>query len=318
MSTDAHPAMPKIDDLLAFNQQLVTLIHAGLPVELGDGLPSESVVEQLAEINSRIALQVSRGQTVDQAMAADTGVPRAYRAAWETWFHGSQPIEALNALTSQAEARREMRVNVGNAMIQPLVLLGLVYFGFIYLVLFAARQMELTYEQIHEPLSMSLRFLTLARDWLPVWGILLPLAVLLAILYWLKNSSDWNYQWLPGRKRFLEAIAKANYADNVARLLETDHPLSETLRLVGPLDDKAPLPAMLRWAVSAEVEGASRANLIRFISRTYRDAANCEIVRWRSWLPVLVGVALGGVLVLGYGLSLFTPMIELLKTLTRP
>lgn len=318
MSTDARQVAPKMDDLIAFNQQLMTLIQAGLPVELGDGTPSEAAAEQLQQINSRIALQVGLGHSVDQAVAADPHMPASYRAAWETWFHGNQPIEALNSLTSQAEARREMQINVGNSLIQPLIVLSLVYVGFIYLVLVAARQLEATYQQLGEPPSASLSFLILAREWLPLWGVLLPLVVILAIWVWKSKSAAWSYQWLPGRKRFVESIKKANYAENVARLLDTNHSLSESLQLVGPLESKSELPSMLRWAFTAEVEDSSRVNLLRFAARTYRDSAKIEVTRWRNWLPVMVGVLAGGSIVLGYGLSLFTPMVELLKTLTNP
>ena len=318
MSTDARQAIPKIDDLIAFNQQLITLIQARLPVELGDGTPCESVTEQLSQINSRIALQVGLGKSLEQALAGDVLIPAPYRAAWETWFHGNRPIEALNALTSQAEARREMQVNVGNSLIQPLIVLSLVYVGFIYLVLVAARQLEATYQQLGEPPSASLSFLTFARQWLPIWGVLLPLVVLLAIWVWKRKSAAWSYEWLPGRKRFVASIGKANYAENVAKLLDTNHSLSESLQLIGPLDRNSELPSILRWAFAADVEDASRVNLLRFAARAYRDSAKREATRWKNWLPVIVGVLVGGLIVLAYGLSLFTPMVELLKTLTKP
>jgi general secretion pathway protein F len=318
MSTGAPHALPKMDDLLAFNQQLLTLIQAGVPVELGDGTPSESVPAQLAQINARVALQVGIGQSVDHAMAGDTTIPAAYRAAWETWFHGNHPIEALNSLNSQAEARREMQVNVGNSLIQPLILLSLVYVGFIYLVLVAAGQLESTYNQLGAPPSLSLQCLMVARQWLPVWGALLPILVGIGLRYWWLRSGSWNYAWLPGRKRFIESIGKANYAENVARLLDTNHSLAESLQLVGQLDTTSAVPSMLRWAFAADVDDASRVNLLRFAARAYRDSAKRELNRWRHWLPVIVGVLLGGSIVLVYGLSLFTPMIELLTTLTKP
>ncbi len=309
---------PKMDDLIAFNQQLLTLIQAGVSVELGGESQADTVAEQLSKINSRIALQVGLGQTVDRAMAEDTLLPAAYRVAWKTWFHGGRPIEALNALTTQAEARREMQSNVGNSLMQPLIVLSLVYFGFIYLVLVAAKQLEVTYDQLGEPPSASLGFLIFAREWLPLWGVLLPAVLMFAVWYWWHKSGTWSYSWLPGSSRFIESISKANYAENVAKLLDTHHSLSESLEIVGPLERNSALPSILRWAFAAEVEDSSRVNLLRFAARTYRDSAKREATRWRNWLPVMLGVFLGGAMVLAYGLSLFTPMIELLETLTKP
>ncbi len=322
-----------IDDLIAFNQQLMKLLDAGLPIELGDGLPPESIVHQLELIQSRVGLQVSRGVTVEQALAEEPLVPGIYRAAWETWFHGNKPVEALSALTSQGEARREIQVNVGSALVQPLVVLTLVYFGFIYLVLFSARQLEMTYEQIHEPPSLSLAALLVARQWLPVWGVLVPLLVFFAVVYWTRSSAKWRYDWLPGRKRFMESITKASYAECLARLLESNHSLDASVKMLGSKvlgstvakvsgGENRELPAMLQWAtntdLSNEPEAASRAALLRFTARAYRGSANREVERWRSWLPVVIGVLLGGCLVLVYGVSLFSPMIELLKILSQP
>ncbi|MDX1930065.1 MAG: hypothetical protein SFV81_26295 [Pirellulaceae bacterium] len=308
----------RMDDLLAFNQQLLTLIEAGIPVELGDDTPGEHVPAQLAQINSRVALQVGLGQSLDRAIANDSLIPAAYRAAWETWFHGQQPIEALNSLASQAAGRRAMQMNVGNALIQPLIVLSLVYLGFIYIVLIAAQQLETTYSQLGQPPSLSLQFLLTARHWLPVWGFVLPIAIALCVVCWWYLSGTWSYRWLPGRTRLIESISKANYAENVAKLLDTNHSLAESLQLVGPIKTKAAAPAMLRWAFAAEVEDVSRVTLLRFVARAYRDSAKREIRRWHVWLPVFMGVTFCGALVLMYGLSLFTPMIELLKTLTEP
>ncbi len=318
MSTSSPQALPKMEDLVAFNQQLTTLVQAGVPVELGDGIPSSAVVEQLSQINARIALHVGLGNTVDEAIAKDTQIPVAYRAAWETWFHAGQPIEALDALTSRAEARRAMQVNVGNSLIQPVIVLSLVYFGFIYLVLIAASQLESTYEQIGEPPSASLIFLLIARAWLPVWGLAVPLVLLGCLVIWWRRSGAWSYEWLPGRKRMVESVSKATYASNVAKLLDTNHSLAESLQLVGQIDASQKLPSMLQWAFSADVDDSSRVNLLRFVARIYRDTANREITRWRNWLPVIAGVFIGGAIVLCYGLSLFTPMVELIKTLTKP
>lgn len=318
MSTDGRQAVPRMDELIEFNQQLMTLIEAGVPIELGDGSPSVAVPDQLSQIASRIALQVGLGKSVEQAMRGDSKVPSAYRAAWETWFHGNRPTEALSSLASQAETRREMQVNVGNSLLQPLILLSLVYVGFIYLAVIASRQLEATYQQLNEPPSTSLSFLIHARQWLPLWGWLLPLGVILCVAYWWLRSSDWSYRWLPGRKRYVESISKANYADNIAKLLEENHSLAESLQLVGPLESKSQLPSMLQWAFATKLEDPSRVNLLRFVARTYRDAARTEVKRWRNWLPVVASVFIGGSIVLGYGLSLFAPMIELLKTLTKP
>ena len=102
--------------------------------------------------------------------------------------------------------------------------------------------------------------------------------------------------------------------------LANERPVSENhsvIRLGQELTAKNPSP-LLKWAISSTDDPNAKAGALRFVGHTFREAAKWRVVRWSSVLPNALAVFLGGLLVLGYALSLFAPMIELLCTLARP
>ena len=131
----------------------------------------------------------------------------------------------------------------------------------------------------------------------------------------------------------MEAIQRANYAEGFANLLKHEHsveqagmmlgafPSDQTTRKLQTTETSAKpvgMPPLLKWVFGKDVSPEDRAAALHFSALAYRDLAQSRASQWRSWLPVLMGSLLGGVLVLGFGLSLFGPMIELLNSLTRP
>jgi type II secretory pathway component PulF len=210
-------------------------------------------------------------------------------------------------------------------------------------------KLETIYAQLAEPPSHVLAALESARRWLPVWGPLLPLLIAAVAILLIWRPLPLNLNWLPGRIKYLDAIHKANYADSIAGLLEQNHTLGQALALLGPLPTEshsagayaaataqvfeaerqaAPvaaddpriqaLPALLRWAFTGDLLGQPLPAVLRISARNYRAVARRQsaVVRW--WLPALVGSLLGGLFVLAFALSLFWPMVELLRTLTQP
>ncbi len=312
----------KIDDLIAFNHQLTNLNNAGLPIDLGDGTAPELLASQLQHIVSLIAVQVSRGVSVDEALENAEEVPASYRAAWTTWFHGGNSVESIQSLTRQAMTEQEIRTNVSYALLHPFVIFLMVFLAFIYIVTVAATHLERTYAQIPQPPGFSLLLLLTARRWLFLWGPLVPLLSLLAVLYWRKHSRQWKFHWLPGRKRFDQWIRRAHYADNMAQLLESNQSLDAALKKLGPSSLGTKMPPLLSWAMNcnaADEDGlVRRARLLRFVANSYHSSAQREVNRWRTWLPTVASVTIGGALVLLYAVSLFAPMIELITTLTAP
>jgi type II secretory pathway component PulF len=349
MSDNEISAMA-LDDVLSFNEELLALAKTGLPIELAPGDSVSRLSQKLAHGNAQLALQVGRGRPLEEALAEVREFTPEYRAALETWLRCDKSPGALDALTASAEGRRKIQADIGYSLLQPVILLCLLYFGFSYIVLTNVPVLETIYAQIYEKPGPSLQMLTAARRTQPVWGVTVPLLVIAGVVLWRSRAPQWEFRCLPWRAKTLNAIRKANYAESVAGLVEKNYSLAESLRRIGPLpeDDSArreataaatqrlidaeqlqvpltlqdpalqPLPPMLRWVFTSGLSGQPLANVLHFTSRMYLETARRKLSFWRVWLPIVFGAVIGGTLVLLYGLSLFMPMIELLKTLTRP
>lgn len=324
-------------DVTAFNEQLLILERAGLQFDPGCGDRSAPLATRLNEISAKLAIRVGHGQSLADALSAPNQVSPEYRLALETWCHTDDATEALQVLQELAEQRHEIEAVVSYSLLQPLIIFTLVYAAFILLSMLTAPRLEAIHAQLDQPPSTSLRMLITARQWLPLWGPVVPLVVAAAIFWWRSRASNFEFKWLPGRNQLHSSLFNANYAENVAKLLESDKSLAQALTLVGPLPPPAHTsskpPRLLHWALNGELirpaklSGSvatadrslshDRAAVLRFAAHVYRAAAERQSHNRRHWLPLVVGTGVSGLLVLAYGLSLFAPVVALLEKLTQ-
>lgn len=323
---------PILDDVLAFNDYLLKLAGAGVPIGIGISEDTATLSEQLSEINSKIAMGVARGNTVRQTLESDIALPPQYRSSLATWLYCDRSPDALAALSECADQRREMEKVFGFAFLQPLILLGLVYCGFLYLLLSVAPKMEAMNSQIGSTPGIGLQVLMAARETIWFWGIAIPLMVALGLALWKRQPSSKLLRWFPERGSIFETTQKANYAEGFANLLEHGQSVVQAQSLLGSYKNQRKTvqiqpgntnlelakPKMLQWALGDEVSNENRPNALRFTARAYRELAQSRSSQWRAWFPVVVGALLGGAMVLAFGLSLFAPLIELLIAITRP
>src|SRR4051794_6188809 len=69
----------ELDELMAFNDQLLALEEAGVPIDVGQEDSLGDLSTTLERINSSIARRVSRGESLEEALQADAAVPVWYR-----------------------------------------------------------------------------------------------------------------------------------------------------------------------------------------------------------------------------------------------
>ncbi len=310
---------PKLDDVLLFNDYLLKLALAGVPIGLdGTGAPND-LLEKLTKINSRFAMGIARGGSVREILESNEDWPSQYRSALSTWLFCDRSPKALTALSECADGRNDMEKLVSFSLLQPLMLFVLVYLGLLSMLFFLAPKMVALSNQIHAAPGLGLRFLTIAMQTMWNWGIAVPLLVLIGMMVWRYTRLRWTYLWFPGRRRIADAIQKANYAESMANLIEHDHSESQARNLVAPLPSNfANTTPILNWALGSDVSEGERASALHATAQAYRNLAQSRTNRLFAWFPVFFSAIFGGALVLLYGLSLFAPMIELLLSLSRP
>jgi type II secretory pathway component PulF len=336
---------------MALNDQLGAMIEACIPIDIGLPLSAEETPEMLDWINASVARRVSRGESLDQSLESDEqAIPATYRSLVRLGLYGGDMSAAIAASHRVAEFTDDSTHAVRSAFFYPMVVCCLAYFGMVGFCLFFVPTLENMYASLRLPPGARLNVLIAMRDWLPYW-IAVPPIVLLIWWLWLFRTrrrtapgSELDTRrpaWLPGVSRSVVQERCANLAEMLAKLLQQNVPLDESLRIasgacgdarlaagadaiaeqlrcgVAPTEvDSADqcFPPFLRWAVlHSESIGHERA--LQMAARIYRESAERAAQRLRIFAPLVACVVVGGGVTLLYGLALFVPVVEMLRAL---
>lgn len=329
-----------LERVLAFNKELASLSAAGLRLDIGNRAEPINIV--LDRANASLRLRTSLGQSVTDALADNPDLPLVYRHAMQAGLLTDSPAAVLDSISSQSAARDELRRTFSYSFVQPLVLLTLAYFGFLFLCLYFSPSLEGIYDQLRREPSTSVSMLRTARVWMPVWAPLAPVLVVGAIFLWRRGRGK-RRVWIPFAGRYAAALRHAAFADQLAILLEHGVPLVEGLRLASgvtgdptlietsealaraaerderlSVDDPQlrSLPPLLRWALTGDLGDQPLPDILSFAADTYRQSAQRQAAIYRIALPTLIGALLGGAVVFAYALCVFGPYIRLLQDLS--
>jgi type II secretory pathway component PulF len=339
----------ELDDFMAFNDQLSALIEAGVPIDVGQETTDHALSTMLARINALVARRVSRGDSVEQALEEIDGVPDWYRNLIVSGLQSDDMEAALREFSRVANSAEESRFVAGSALFYPLVVCGLAYLGIIGFCLFFAPRLESAYTSFRIQAGSGLIVLRNLRDSLPVWIAVPPIVLLLFIAWRFRRSSHRTSSWADG-SGLLAAIAGtsnamyrercAYFAQTLASLLECDVPLGKALSLsagvcgetsIGdgarslakavatgspPNEESAGtnrFPPFMRWALFESESTVGRARSLRMAASLYRNASNHTMRRARIIAPIIGLVVIGGSVTLLYCLTLFVPVVQMLK-----
>ena len=282
--------------------------------------------------------RVGRGQSLQQAVLDEPGLPTNYRKALLTFLICDDSRLALEAMSKPAGTKRQFAAGLGSALVYPLIILAIAYVGFLYLCKYTGPTIESMYVQMGQTPSFAVNVLVKARELIPIWAPLVPLLIVMSLWWWARRGRELSWRWLPGSKRYYDAVGHAQLADHLAGMMDGGCTLNEAL--VAAFPEAAPtalarsdpqpagqvdrssaiasphlkdLPPLLRWAIEGDTGDESPAKVMRFVAMTYRETAKQRERLWRFFAPVLCGLAFGGVIVLCYGLSLFLPIVQLLR-----
>ena len=351
MSSGGPPAGAiSLEDLLAFNDELVALVRAGVPLERGLEDLAGDLPSRLSAIVVDVAQRVSAGKTLPQAIAeVRPKFPRVYAAIVEAGLRtGRLPI-VLERLAASARRISELRRAVLLATLYPVVVLLMAYALFVFFVL---KVMPQFFALAGVRPGTILVVLSKLDDTVAWWGPAIPIVFLsLLALWWLRSSragvigssrTTMGLPWVPGTDAMLADARVAMLCDVLALLVEHDVPLAEAILLAGEasgdelLAESAEVaaasirrgdnlllvehhlpgfPPLLRWLIATGYGQKMLVGLLFHSAEIYRERALRRSQWLRVYLPVLLTVAVGGTATLLYALTVFVPMADLLEKL---
>ena len=343
-----------LDQFLAFNDEIVTLVRSGLPLELGLRGISKDYPGDLADISYSLAEQMERGESLPDAVARErAGLPALYRTVVEAGMKAGRLPTALETLSQMAGELLELRRSITLAMLYPLIVVVLAYALFLTFLVHIFGHLESIYIDYRLPIDGALKMVLDVRDSAAMW-VWIPPLVIVGIVYWWGRQSAYRFfelsriqfplTLIPGLRQIAKYHAQANFTELTALLLESQVPLAETLRIAADAtgddglrkdveelatqaeragirqeDDHTRLtsiPPLVAWVLRWEVEASARVASLKELGKIYRDQAKSLAAWQRVLLPILCGTIIGGGVVLLYALSMFLPLRDFLMDLT--
>jgi general secretion pathway protein F len=340
--------------LIALNDEIAALVRAGVPLERGLVDIGADIPGALGDVMQRMGTRMGAGETLPQALAAEgASLPSIYRAVVEAGVRSGRLAAALEGMGLFARGYTDMRRAVGLALFYPLLVFSLAYALFVLFVTKIAPRFVAEFEHARVTMFGAVSLLNWLGQTAVYWGPAVPAVLLLVGLVWLASGRaavlepgriDRLVRFVPWARGVLVASRSAGFADVLALLVEHGVPLAEAVglaanasgdkefiaagrQITGAIERGDPLhgtfgpayivPPVLRWLMIAGHEQAALISALRHAAETYRRRALNQADMARTVLPTLSLIAIGAVVTLFYGLTLFIPMTALLSNLSQ-
>jgi type II secretory pathway component PulF len=338
-----------LDEFIALNDQLAAAIDAGLPLVLDLGAVGGEPLQALERINAIVARHVSRGLSPEEAiLAASSELPPQYRSLALLWLRSDDRNAVLDRASELGDALVDSREDSRLALVYPAIVFALALAGMTTFCLFVFPKLQNFRGSMRLPLGEGMD----ALEWLvglwPAWGA--AGAIMVMVVLWFVGRTARPGSSRNARGMWARFTGKASadfdertaaFADWLALLLSAGVAEDESLHLAseasgddrlravvaslpaGSLEALASQPAtasalrrfppFLRWAL-VRTDPAQRDQSLHIAAEVYRNSARRSSERARVVAPIVASALIGGGAVLLYGLSLFIPMTEMLRS----
>lgn len=214
------------------NAEILALIRAGVPLELG--LRSVAVDEETAlqQLTADIALRLEQGDSLSEALEAQGDqFPRLYRQLIAAGLQANRLPAALEALSDLIEEMIQLRRSLRMALLYPLIVVSLGYVVFMGFLIGIVDVYRGAYQGFRLQMSGVSGMLVALRESWVLWCWAPPLVICLAVYWWYRQGRSRNLDatdpmqgmnWLPGVGRILRNHRRANFARLLAAMVEQE------------------------------------------------------------------------------------------------
>jgi general secretion pathway protein F len=252
-------------DLLAFTQQLSTLVDAGIPLDRALTILADlSVSARLREIVQDVAQSVRSGSTLADALSRHHPRPfsRLYINTVRAGEKGGVLEAALRRLGEHLEQTRELREALTSATIYPALLISVGVGAVIFLMTFVLPRFAAIFGDLGQTLPLPTRILLGISHVLTTYWWVLALAALAMVLSWqIATRSDGGRlaadRWmlgLPALGDLLRKIEVGRFARTLGTLLRSGVPVLAALGVAREVAGNR----VIAQALGAVQEGAKR------------------------------------------------------------
>ena len=339
-----------IDELIALNDEILALTRAGVPLEAPLLAGARGSARYWKRLTQKLADQLERGVPLGDALdAMGTEVPGPYRAVVKAGLRAGKLPAALEGVGRYARAYADLRTQVGLAALSPLIVLIFAYALFVASLLWLVPKLQHTFESLGVNDHGIFRNLDRFGSTLGVWGLVLPVLLMLGWLWWSWGSTGRQFgqmrglATLPWLKQILGSWRTANFSGWLSLLVEHGVPLDEGLVLAAEATGDPKLVAStrqvaenvrlgvplaealeqkgqaihpwLRWELAVAPDEKRLAAGLARTSEVFSRKASRQAELVRMLLPALLMIAIGGLAAALSILTIFLPWTNLLRDL---
>lgn len=294
-------------DMMEFNSLLRTLHLAGISISLNRQQPD--LMRALDAIDQQLALRHARGDSAEKILSDDESYSREYRAALNEWVSSGRNAAAIEPLVRAGQWREHQSERIGQSATELWIVWLLATVALVTIVTSITPGLREMYRQTRLQAGPDFRWLEVLEQSRVVLAVI---SVALAIATWCAWHWRWrfaDFRWIPARTKVFDDQFLSARAVSLAN--ESPQSAESALHRV------AESPS-LRWAVEQREHGDRASSALGLMSHLFQQQSLRRArFGWR-WLPAILGACLGGLIVLGLGLTLLLPMIEMVFEISNP
>ena len=254
-------------DLSLVTRQLATLVRSALPLEEALLAVSEQTDKpRIKSILLGVRARVMEGHTLADGLSDfPQAFPEIYRATVAAGEQSGHLDAVLERLADYAESRQILRQKIANAMIYPIILVGMAVMIVSGLMVYVVPKVVGVFENTSRELPLPTRILISTSDFLRDYGIWLVVAlVLLVVAVWrlLKNEEirhnvHRSLLRLPLIGYLIRGLNTARFTRTLSILAGSGVPVLESLKISGEVVVNMPMRRAVEDAALRVREGAS-------------------------------------------------------------
>jgi type II secretory pathway component PulF len=348
------PGPITLDQLLALNEEIAALVRAGVPLDRGLLEAGRDVRGRLGRVAGVLGRRLNRGESLIEALESEArAIPPLYRAVVEAGTRAGQLPVALEGMARYVRGLTDARTAIGMALWYPGLVVCLAYGLFVGLVWLVVPRFVAAFDALGLATSAPLRWLEWAGGSASYWWPVGPIVIVVLAIAWVRSGTAaglrggaWSgLRLFPWMGSLLADYEAASFAELLALLLEHRVPYPSAMVLAADatgaprlalgarwtaeaiargepvaaaVDAAGPraFPPMLRWTLSTGQAQGSLGSALRHMAGLYRKRARYRAEQLALFLPMILTVAIGAGAAAFYGLSLFLPLIEMLRGLS--
>lgn len=259
----------KAGDLIIFNQELLALIKAGLPIlQCLDILIQRMKKGRLAEILTDVREEVRGGSHLSESLERYERIPRLYTAFLKVGESSGTMAEVIQRYISYLKIVDSIRQKVINALLYPVILLTVVTAVVLFLLTYAVPTFAEMYKDFSSQLPLPTLILMRATSAIKANIIIIALLVLgmgVAFRVWSKTPSGrlavWNFTLkIPLIKDIISRYFVSQITRTLALVLGGGIPLLSSLEIVRDSVTNPVLADRIQNAAEKVREGTSLAS----------------------------------------------------------